>query len=188
MTKAKQGFILMLAFAVTAAIIAYQQSAISNLRDNLVVLDAKQTSRIQKEEYSQQRQQKRDAHRAMRAICVLGAFAQMDRPAGPGQMQTIRSAEFELLYFAQQYLTDLVKGRPMADLLLSSEVDWTIRGEYYSSLQAVSISLEAAKNSTLSQIPPEGNVRHLLERISRWLNKRSQNNAAEQGDGKKTNE
>jgi hypothetical protein len=109
---------------------------------------------------------------------VLAEFAQSEQPPGPEQQQTIRSAEFELLYFVQQYVTNVSAGRPMRDYLLTYEQGWAIRGEYYPALQAISISLENAKESTAPQITAEGNIRHLLERISRWLNKRAAEQSA----------
>jgi hypothetical protein len=186
MGKPRQFYIVALAFVVLSAIIGYQKLSISKLSDQLTTLDAAYADHLDQHKQAERQRLERDANHAMLAICVLAEFAQSERSAGPGQSQTIRSAEFELLYFAQQYLTSVMPGRPMTELLLSNNdlwQQWNIRGEYYPTLEAVSISLEAAKRSTQPLIGPEGNIRYLLERISRWLNKAERIRNSEQSGG-----
>lgn len=163
--------VLLILIALTA-IIVWQQFSISGLRSDLAALEANQAEYLERVADSQRRRLEDDGQRAMRAVCVLTEFARSDRDPGPEQKLTIRSAEFELLYFTQQYLSSVSTGRPMADFLLAYEQGWPIRGEYYPALPAISIALDSAKEST--KITSDGNVRHMFERISRWLNKRSE--------------
>ena len=132
---------------------------------------------IAKREISQKKRVENDTTRAMRAICILAEYGRSNRSVRGDESVTIRAAKFELLYFTQHYLLRITKGKPAVDFLLSNDVTiegWAIHGEYYPSLKAISISLEAAKNSTSAQITPDGEIRYLIERIYNWLDKRQQ--------------
>ena len=182
---AKRHFVIIfvVALGVVAAIITYQQIANNRLRGELAALAKDQAERIEQHEDANRRMLERDATRAMRAICILAEFSRSELSVSGEQVLTIRSAEFELLDFARNYLnTSPSTGRPMAQLLLSDDEQsqqWHIHGEYYPTLKAVSVALEAAKTSRSSHIAPDGEIRYLLERISRWLTKRSDEQHAE---------
>lgn len=159
---------------VALALAGYQQSVIRKQAERLNRVEETLADHLEAYEYSERQELEKDAKRAMFAICALGEFAQMERPAGPQQTLTIRSAEFDLFYFTQKYLSYTYAGRPMVELLLSHDENWQqwhMRGEYYSTLEASSRALVAAKSSTIPQIPTDGEARQLLERIDRWLNK-----------------
>lgn len=166
--------ITVIALAVMAAIIAYQQIATNRLRVELASLSQEQADHVAQQEDANRRILERDARHAMRAICNLAEFARSELSVSGEQVLTIRSAEFELLHFARNYIDSPLVGAPMTNLLLSDDEQWQqwhIHGEYYSTLKAVSIALEAAKTSKTPHIAPDGEIRYLLERISRWLTK-----------------
>jgi len=165
-----------IALAAMAAMITYQQIATNRLRVELTSLSKEQADHVVQEEDANRRVLERDARHAMRAICNLAEFARSELSVSGEQVLTIRSAEFELFRFTRNYIDGPLVGDPMTNLLLSDDEQWQqwhIHGEYYPTLKAVSIALEAAKTSKSPHIASDGEIRYLLERISRWLTKYS---------------